>query len=92
MQVDALKRWPEEYSRQDGRVGGEHKDYCVTRSCQQDWKGRHKGVVRLAMICSIKTRAVIESMEEKMEAAEMKMMAKLVLGVMLKDRMKNKYI
>ena len=61
MQVDALKRWPEEDSRQDGRVGGEHQDYCVTG----DWRGRHKGVVRLAMICSITTRAVLESMEKR---------------------------
>ena len=42
MQMDALKRWPEEDSSQDGRVGGEHQDYCVTGSCQQDWKRRHK--------------------------------------------------
>ena len=43
------------------------------------------------MIYSIKTVAVTESMEKKMEAAQMKMV-KVVLGVMLKGSMKSKYI
>ena len=43
------------------------------------------------MIYSIRTVAVTENMEKKMEAAEMKIV-KLVLGVMLKGRSKSKYI
>ena len=55
-------------------------------------KGKiYKCVVRLAMLYGMETVAVTERMEEKLEAAELKMV-RWVLGVMLKDRVRSVYI
>jgi len=55
-------------------------------------KGKiYKCVVRPAILYGMETVAVTGRMEEKMEAAELKMV-RWALGVTLKDKVKNKYI